>query len=235
MGTYFANIIQEMEQRDPCPIGEYAYDPDQPVHVAADLGFTDSSSYWFWQDTPDGPLLIDYEEADSQPLSYYFDLLNYKAYDYDTVWLPHDARAKSLQTGRSTIEQFLDAGFPCNIAPKLSLQHGIDAARLILPTCHFNLETCKAGLEGLRAYRRQYNEITKAFTDKPLHDWSSHPSDAFRYFSLVCHEKLQAKVKPVQSAWQAAREPVQYTLDQLFDDREARKKGARGVYERMRV
>lgn len=225
-GTYFANILQEMSDDR---FGVFPHDPDQPVHVAADLGFTDSSAYWFWQNSPDGPVIIDYEEAHSEPLQYYFDLLNYKSYEYEEIWLPHDARAKSLQTGRSTIEQFLDAGFPCNIAPKLSLQHGIDAARLVLPKCHFNVETTNDGIEGLRAYRRQYNEITKAFTDKPLHDWSSHPSDAFRYFALVMRESI-APSRPKQS--RPVFEAPKYTLNDLFEDRESDVLSVANIYRR---
>lgn len=96
-GAYYAKLLES-------PRSGPSYDPALPVYVSSDLGFTDSSSYWFWQEYPDGPNVIDYEEADNQALAYYFDLLRYKGFKYETIWLPHDAVAKSLQTGRSTIE-----------------------------------------------------------------------------------------------------------------------------------
>ena len=34
-----------------------------------------------------------------------------------------------------------------------------------------------AGLEALTFYRKNYNERLQEFTDKPLHDWSSHGAD----------------------------------------------------------
>lgn len=188
LGTYYNALVNMIEAKG--QVGSVPYDPDFPVEVASDLGYTDSSAYWFWQYRPDGIAVIDYEEAHSQSLDYYFDLLRYKGYEYSTIWLPHDAKAKSLQTGRSTVEQFLHEKFPVRIGPSLGVQHGIDAARLVLPLCWFDREKCRDGLEALRAYRRQYDEVRKIFSDAPLHDWASNGADAFRYMSLVAKSKM---------------------------------------------
>lgn len=49
-----------------------------------------------------------------------------KPYKYaQYLWLPHDARAKSMQTGRSAEEQFRALGWNTRIIPELSLQDGI--------------------------------------------------------------------------------------------------------------
>jgi len=176
LGTYYAGQIQTLEKKGHIYSPHADYDPNYAVSMVMDLGFTDSTAIWFWQPKPDGFSIIDYEEAHSQPLSYYFDLFESKPYTYDTVWLPHDARAKTLQTGRSTIEQFLEQGLPARIVPHLKVQQGIDAGRLILNDCYFNEKT-KQGVEGLRAYRRRFNEVTKVFSDAPLHDWACLEKD----------------------------------------------------------
>ena len=62
----------------------------------------------------------------------------------------------------------------------IGVADGIDAVRLLLPRCWFDEEKCRAGLEALTFYRKNYNERLQEFTDKPLHDWSSHGADAFR-------------------------------------------------------
>jgi hypothetical protein len=180
-GAYYAKLLEN-------PLEGPGHNPELPVFIASDLGYTDSTSLWFWQEYPDGPVMIDYEEADNQALSYYFDLLRYKSYEYDTIWLPHDAMAKSLQTGRSTIEQFLQEDFPVRIAPKLAIQHGIDAARKVIPATRWNLENERVrwGLNALRSYRRRFDEVKKIYTDAPLHDWTSHCADAFRGCALTC-------------------------------------------------
>jgi hypothetical protein len=240
IGTYYSHMIAIMEERhlrgdikDP-QITTVPYDPDFEVFAAQDLGFTDSTAIWFWQTRPDGLAIIDYEEHHSENLEFYFELLRSKGYRYNTIWLPHDAKAKSLQTGRSTIEQYLrqetygEDGervqeFPARIAPKLSLQHGIDAVRFILPYCYMDKKKCAIGIEVLRAYRRQYNEVTKAFTDKPLHDWSSHGSDAFRIFALVAREWVEKR--GVRDVISSALGPLNYSfsLEQLFTEREVAK------------
>lgn len=202
LGTYYNSLVNMLEEKG--QITSVPYDPEFPVEVAADLGYTDSSSYWFWQYRPDGIAVIDYEEAHSQSLEYYFDLLRYKGYKYSTIWLPHDARAKSLQTGRSTVEQFIREQFPVRIGPNLGIQHGIDAARLVLPLCWFDRDKCRDGLEALRAYRRAYDEVRKVFSDAPFHDWSSHGADALRGMALVCKDKMpkfQTPEEKRRSSW----------------------------------
>ena len=217
MGTYYASQIAKMETDGHMAI--HPPDYTSPVYVATDLGFTDSTAMWFWQLAPDGLRIIDYEEANGEALPYYFDMLDQKKYEYETIWLPHDAKAKSLQTGRSTIEQFLEAGYPCRIAPKLAVQHGIDAARKVLPMCHFDQIACYDGIEALRAYRRSYNEVSKQFSKVPVHDWSSNGSDAFRYLALVTQEHLQLAPREVKVSEPLLKAP-EYTLDELFKDNE---------------
>ncbi len=216
-GTYYAKILTQLETKGQL-YSDVQYDPDQPVEVAADLGYTDSSAYWFFQRRPGGLAIIDYLEAHSKSLDFYFDELLGRGYRYSTIWLPHDARAKSLQTGRSTIEQFILAKFPVRIAPELGIQDGITAARLILPMCHFHPCT-EEGVEALRAYKRSWDEDRKVFSDVPYHDWSSHGSDAFRYLALVAKD---IRIEKTIQDTLAERSRPQIQLEVLFQAREAR-------------
>lgn len=212
-GAYYAKLLES-------PKAGVAHDPALPVFVSSDLGFTDSSAYWFWQEYPDGPNVIDYEEDDNQPLVYYFDLLRSKGYDYETIWLPHDAVAKSLQTGRSTIEQFLAEDFPVRIAPRLALQHGIDAVRKIIPVTSWNLDNPRVqqGLDALRSYHRQFDEVKKIYRDAPSHDWTSHCADAFRGLSLVCRRATLQTAEPAVDT----RKTYGFTLEDLWQSQPRR-------------
>lgn len=229
LGTYYANIVNMLESNGQIGPSACEYDPQFPVSVAMDIGYTDSTAMWFWQLRPDGLAIIDYEEAQGKPLEHYFELLLNKAYEYDKIWLPHDARAKTLQTGRSTVEQFLNpeqldakyqgVTFPVDITPSLKKQHGIDAARLILPKCYINQTACAEGVEALRAYRRKFNEVTKQFSNEPLHDWASDGADAFRYLALVTKDKA---VSPgTMTNKPNVFEPERPTLNGLFEDHES--------------
>jgi len=212
MGAYYASLLEEPRPGPP-------YDPSMPVFVSSDLGYTDSSAYWFWQPAPDGYAIIDYEEADTQPLSYYFDLLRYKGYEYETIYLPHDAKAKSLQTGLSTIEQFIQAQFPVAIGPKLALQHGIDAARAVIPKCSWDLTNSRvvSGIDALRSYRRSYDDKARVYRDTPMHDWSSHCADTFRGFALVTRHAIVAPPKVNEIKAPAGKYP--FALEDIWECR----------------
>ena len=43
---------------------------------------------------------------------------------------------------------------------------------------------CSILVEALRQYRKDYDEKNKVYKNRPLHDWSSHGADAFRYLAL---------------------------------------------------
>ena len=227
LGTYYATLINKIEMADQVH-DKVVYDPQFPVTVAADIGFSDSTVMWFFQERPDGIAIIDCEEAHGQALTYYFELLKSKPYQYNTIYLPHDARAKSLQTGKSTIEQFIEefrhTDTRLDIVPSLKVQHGIDAVRLILPYCHFNRERCEMGIEALRTYRRKFDEVNKVYQDTPLHSWESDYADGFRYLALVANKK---RLKAPEAL--PGTSPDQYTgynLADLFAERE-RPKGGR--------
>lgn len=67
----------------------------------------------------------------------------------------------------------------------MSLQDGIEAARLVLPRCWFDETATYEGVEHLRAYMREWDERTQTYKSKPKHDQHSHASDAFRYLALA--------------------------------------------------
>lgn len=224
IGTYYAATVQTMELQGRIAPRIVHYDPSYVVKVACDLGRSDNTAMWFWQETPTGIHVIDYYENQGQHIDHYIEMLNGKGYRYEEIWLPHDAVAMTLATKRSTIEQMLDVGFPCRKVPRLAVQHGIDAVRKILPTLLIDQEACFAGVEALRAYSRSYNEITKAFSESPKHDWSSDGADAMRYMALVCQEKVEQTNKVAIPQVENGHYP--FTINDLFNEREAYRKTA---------
>jgi hypothetical protein len=71
------------------------------------------------------------------------------------------------------------------MVPEMSLQDGIEAARLILNQCWFDETITYDGVEHLRAYMREFDERTQTYRNRPKHDQHSHASDAFRYLALA--------------------------------------------------
>jgi phage terminase large subunit len=135
------------------------------------------------------------------------------------VWLPHDARAKSLQTGKSMIEQFLEAGITPRLVPELSVLDGIEAARLTLPFCHFDQTKCYDGIEHLRGYNREWDEKNQMYRSRPKHDQHSHASDAFRYLALAA-KRISRRVDDVPTVGlkqQAQGAHYAFSLNDLWD------------------
>jgi len=184
-GAYFAKQIGDAYSEG--RIAKFPVDPAFPVNLVADLGYTDSCSWWGWQETRDGLRIVDFMEDDNQPIQHYIDWVKSRPYLVNPkgIFLPHDARAKSLQTGKSIIEQFLANGIRPNLVPEMSLQDGIEAARMIIPHCYFDEQGTYEGVEHLRAYMREWDEKTQTYRNRPKHDQHSHASDSFRYLALA--------------------------------------------------
>ncbi len=199
-------------------IGSFPVDPSRPCHYVFDLGYTDSTAIWRWQEHPDAIELSLAYEQDSRPIQYYIDWLHSQRTAGITpgeVWLPHDALAKTLQTGRSIVEQFISGGIRPKIVAKLDLLDGIQAARQIFPKLAFDKEGCKDGLLALHSYRRTWNADRNEYSAKPLHDWSSNFADSFRYFALVAKLEDPSKTALIP-AKDFARPLYGFTLDEAW-------------------
>ena len=178
-------------------IGKVECDPMFPVHTAWDLGFNDATAIWWYQVIHGEIRILDYHEAHGQPIVYYANQIKERPYEYGIHWLPHDARAKTLASGgKSIIEQLIDklpqkSGNLFKIVPNLSLQDGIQAARMALARTWFDGMKCQEGIECLRQYQREFDEDKKVFRDKPRHDWTSHGADAFRMLSIAWKDEAE--------------------------------------------
>jgi len=185
-GSYYGKVLNAAEER----ITDVAYDPSLPVHVSLDLGYTDSTAVWMWQALGDELHFIRAFQRSGLAIADYVDILSEYHYTYGDIWLPHDARAKSLQTGRSLIEILRQQhGIKPKLVPPMSVQQGIQAARFVItsPATFFDASGCGDGLEALRQYQREFDDRRQAFKEAPKHDHTSHFADSFRYASLVAH------------------------------------------------
>ncbi|MDQ3171727.1 MAG: hypothetical protein M3Q55_16455 [Acidobacteriota bacterium] len=175
-------------------IGQVPHEPVLPVETYWDLGM--NMAIWFVQTLKTGEVrVIDYYESGGQSsLPECAQVLQSKPYTYGRHVAPHDIAVKELASGRSRLEAARGLGINFDIAPKLSIEDGIHAAKLLFGRCWFHAEKCKAGLEALQHYRRERNTRLDEFKETPVHDWSSHGADAFRYLA-VSHRP--PKPKPV--------------------------------------
>jgi phage terminase large subunit len=222
LGAYYGKELKVLE--DAGRITHVDYDPSLPVSTAWDLGYHDDTAIWFYQVTPSEIHCIDYYAGSGLCVEDYAKAVNDRGYRYGRHWLPHDARAKTLASGgRSIIEQLIPLlGGPSklSIVPNLSVQDGIQAARLMLPRVWFDRENCYEAVELLKQYQREYDEDKKTFREKPRHDFTSHCADAFRMLALSWREtkpKEPEKLPNYQIYGHNGR-IVTVPLDNLWDE-----------------
>jgi len=182
-GAYYAQEMKTAKEEE--RIINVPYDPAASVITSFDLGIGDSTAIWFAQFVGQEIHLIDYYENSGVGLDHYAKVLHEKGYHYESHILPHDVQVKELGTGKSRLETLENLGVHnIEIAPRLSVDDGIQASRSMLNRCWFDAEKCERGIEALLQYRREFDEKLKSWRGRPLHDWTSHGADSFRYLAV---------------------------------------------------
>jgi phage terminase large subunit len=194
-GSYYGQILNELEDKK--HMQEIPREELSRTFTAWDLGMGDSTSIWVAQLVGTEVRLIDYYENHGVGLDHYVKWIKDNDYLKSEHILPHDVRVRELGTGKSRMEMLEESGLEVKIAPRMGLDDGIQAVRRLLPRCWFNVPKVQTGLNCLRNYRRDYDEKRKIFYERPLHDWSSHGSDSFRYLALGLDEGHSTWSKPI--------------------------------------
>jgi phage terminase large subunit len=193
-GAYYGKQLAEAQEQD--RIGKVPYDPRLPVQTAWDLGVGDSTAIWFFQVLGQEVRIIDFHEDSGEGLPYYAKILDQRGYKYGDHWAPHDIQVRELGSGKSRIETAKMLGIQFRIVPNLSIDDGINAVRNTIPRCWFDAKKCELGLQALRNYRKEFDDRRQEYKPRPLHDWSSHAADAFRYLAVGLKDRQKAKSTP---------------------------------------
>jgi phage terminase large subunit len=70
------------------------------------------------------------------------------------------------------------------------VEDGINAVRTIIPRCWFDARKCARGIDALKLYRSEYDDKLQALKPRPVHDWTSHAADAFRYLAMTLDSRI---------------------------------------------
>lgn len=188
-GAWFAKELAKAREQG--RITQVPYDQNLPVGTAWDLGIDDWMAIWFYQQSPAGQVrCIDYYGVEGEGLQHCAKVMQEKGYIYapgdETMHLaPPDIKVREIGTNaESRYNVARRLGIRFKVTKKLSLADGISAARALLSRTWFDEERCQKGLHAMRNYRKQYNRAMNEFTGTPVHDWASHPADAFRTLAV---------------------------------------------------
>ena len=214
-GAYYADQFNTIYKE-----GRYLdknFDNDAKVHTAWDIGVGDSTSIWFYQLIGNEIHIINYLENSGEPLGYYIkeieSLAKKYGWSYGKHHAPHDINHRDWSSSGKTRKEQAREGVEYGgkiyrlrfeEVPKLGVDDGIEHARTVLGRCVFftglggkvsdEKGSIKSGVEYgvtcLESYRKEWNDKLGCWRDRPLHDWSSHGSDAFRYLAVAENKRV---------------------------------------------
>jgi hypothetical protein len=174
------------------------YDPHSQVYTFWDLGVQDLTVIWAVQFIGKEIHIVNYYENDGEGLAHYTDKLQEWGYSYAEHFLPQDVKARmqgrDVQTRLEILEDLLQNKGVITIVNPHRVIDRIEEVWGILPKCWFD-EKAEAGVEALAHYQKRKNETLSTedklvFASEPLHDWASHPADAFGYMAMVYRYQL---------------------------------------------
>ena len=190
VGAYYGRLMARAEEER--RVARVPHDPAAPVWTSWDLGMRDATAIWFAQAIGRELRIIDYYEGCGVDLGHYVRELAAKPYVYAGHIVPHDAQAKELGTGKSRPEVLAQLGLKnITLAPMHRIEDGINAVRVFIPKCWFDAQRCARGIDALKLYRAEIDERRADLSGAPLlkphpvHDWTSHAADSFRYLALT--------------------------------------------------
>ncbi|WP_299830683.1 hypothetical protein [uncultured Roseobacter sp.] len=198
LGAYYGSLVADAEREG--RIAQVELDDALPIHTAWDLGIGDSTAIWVFQVGPEGMRLVDHIEDHGKTLSHYVSELEARGYKGGIDYVPHDAKVRSLDTGRSRLETLAKLGRNPFLLGPSAVDDGINGVRQLFPRMWFDADRCRDGIEALRQYRTEFDEKTKAFKTRPRHDWTSHTADALRYAAQGYREMAIHRVKTKATA-----------------------------------
>lgn len=186
-GAYYAK--QLAEARKDGRFTRLARDDLMTIRAFWDIGGTgakaDATAIWIAQFVSREIRVLDYYEAQGQPLATHVNWLRSKGYGNALCVLPHDG-ANSEKVFDASYEGALrQAGFEVIVVPnqgKGAASQRVEAARRMFPSIWFNEAKTDAGVQALGWYHAKIDD-KRQIDLGPEHDWSSHAADAF---GLMC-------------------------------------------------
>jgi hypothetical protein len=161
------------------PIDEWA-----EVDTYWDLGIGDYMVVIFFQRIQGEARIIDCYHAHNESISSVAKTLINKGYKFRNHFLPHDAKQRSMETGRTT-EEFVKERLPGNVITIPRPKRKEDSVQSL--KLQFNKlwiqERLITLIDALEGYKQDFDDVKGVFMQIPKHDWCSHFADALQVWA----------------------------------------------------
>ena len=198
-GAYYAAALTAA--RAAGRIGNVAADPLMTYHAFFDIGGTgakaDAVAIWVAQFLGKEIRALNYYEAVSQPLATHLSWMREEGYKSGNtkVWLPHDGTQGDKVFDVSYESAVRAAQYEVEVVPnqgKGAAKMRIESGRRHFPSIWFNEPTTSGGIDALGWYHERKDELRDIGLG-PMHDWSSHGSDAFGLMCVAAEQIMAGK------------------------------------------
>jgi len=188
-GAYFARQLADTRAQG--RIGAVAADPLMTLRAFVDIGGTgqnaDSFAMWIVQFVGMQVRVLDYYEAQGQPMAAHVQWLRDQGYTPERlqIWLPHDGEKADTVHAVTPKSALQSLGYRVTVVPnqgKGAAMKRVEAARRLFPSIWFNETSTEGGRAALGWYHEKRDEA-RGIGLGPAHDWASHGADAF---GLMC-------------------------------------------------
>jgi phage terminase large subunit len=146
----------------------------------------DAISIWIAQFVGQKINVLDYYEAQGQPLSVHIDWMSSRGWGTAWVILPHDGAYGDKVFATSYESAIREAGFDVLVVPNQgagAAKARIETPRRHFPRIFFNAETTEPGRDALGWYHEKRSNDDRNIGLGPNHDWSSRGADGL---GLMC-------------------------------------------------
>jgi phage terminase large subunit len=185
-------------------IGNVPIEPKCPMNTAWDIG-RDTTAIIFFQEVGLEIRIVDYYARAGEAMPHFVTVLRERGYGYQTHFLPWDIEITDWQAGKSRIETLRTTMKNNRVSGRVvptqqyEKADGIEQCRNLFPRIIFEQARGQMALliEALRSYRKKFDERLRVFSTTPLHDWSSHPADAFSIMCWNIKRRSMIREKPL--------------------------------------
>ena len=192
-GAYYGRELGEARRQG--RVTAVPWNPHYPVYTAWDLGFSDATAIWFSQVVHNELHIIDFEEWMMVSMIDIIDQVrNEKNYSYARHFAPHDIKHTEYTHGQTRYKVAQKHGIHFQVTKNIPIVDGIEAGKVMMRRAYIDEESCHDGLMALEQYRAEWDDKRQAFRKLPLHDWTSHAADAWRYKALNFDHMLRPTI-----------------------------------------
>jgi hypothetical protein len=159
------------------------------------LGATHNNPIWCFQVIGGQLRIVDFYIPESDDLADWCAWLTAQGYAGND-YVPHDIMVTEWGSKRTRIETLRQLGRKPKRIPKVSVADGLQAGRVAINAAVFHdgdddrADRVERGREGLKSYRREWDEDRKTFRETPVKDWAEHIGSAWRYLGLSWREEV---------------------------------------------